>query len=528
MPPKTRFKSKLEQLESPFPKNAIKGFLDCVSHSFFQDDAACYPKNKDIVDGRYDVVSKTFYPETAPGDPIANTPYAYGTKYPGPIQSIPPTPPLDEILPVDPESLLSFPGMDQLLFFAIHLLIGRIKLISKSRLLKDIDIIAANRGFSYRKLEFISSIDEKKHKLFKYEGQYSCLLTLQNAVLVSSAPEPTVGPSSAQAIFSFAYKAHMKTKSIGTLNRYTLQYLCDTSYDLLNSTKEGIVLRGGFPPDPIACSHLLQIIRQKVMGTYNLSSDSFNIIYESRPLTALVPTVSTVSIDNKRHYEDELFLVLRIPQSSISPFLSLFPADNPQTPLSIPGWSGMVAPTLASFRETSTLHPHLKDEVFFLSLPSPDSTLPLALAKARDSGIDLTALVTAYISRASLLPYQRKLSPDLLIMIFAGPDAQILAGWSSSSSEPPAFQDMPNMQRLRLLYNLDARPILPPPPVVPPNLSIRPGIASLPKQRVSKSLVLSRVVGVEARVKSLEILVRDLQDKLGPQEYGTEEYKAVV
>jgi hypothetical protein len=113
-------------------------------------------------------------------------------------------------------------------------------------------------------------------------------------------------------------------------------------------------------------------------------------------------------------------------------------------------------------------------------------------------------------------------------MIFAGPDAQILAGWSSSSSEPPAFQDMPNMQRLRLLYNLDARPILPPPPVVPPNLLIRPGIASLPKQRVSKSLVLSRVVGVEARVKSLEILVRDLQDKLGPQEYGTEEYKAVV
>ena len=162
-------------------------------------------------------------------------------------------------------------------------------MISKSRLLKDIDIIAANRGFSHRKLEFISSIDEKKHKLFKYEGQYSCLLTLQNAVLVSSAPDATVGPSSAQAIFSFAYKAHMKTKSIGTLNRYTLQYLCDTSYDLLNSTKEGIVLRGGFPPDPSTCSHLLQIIRQKVMGTYNLSSDSFNIIYESRPLTALFP-----------------------------------------------------------------------------------------------------------------------------------------------------------------------------------------------------------------------------------------------
>jgi len=42
------------------------------------------------------------------------------------------------------------------------------------------------------------------------------------------------------------------------------------------------------------------------------------------------------------------------------------------------------------------------------------------------------------------------------------------------------------------------------------------------------SVVLSREVGVEARVKSLERLVRDLQDKWGSQEYDTEEYNAVV
>ena len=52
----------------------------------FQDDAACYPQNTAIVAGRYDAVSKIFYPETAPGDMIANIHYAYGMKYPGPVK----------------------------------------------------------------------------------------------------------------------------------------------------------------------------------------------------------------------------------------------------------------------------------------------------------------------------------------------------------------------------------------------------------------------------------------------------------
>jgi hypothetical protein len=56
MPPKTRNRSKLDQLASPFPKNTITGLLDCTSKSFFQDDAACYPQNTAIVAGRYDVV----------------------------------------------------------------------------------------------------------------------------------------------------------------------------------------------------------------------------------------------------------------------------------------------------------------------------------------------------------------------------------------------------------------------------------------------------------------------------------------
>jgi len=40
--------------------------------------------------------------------------------------------------------------------------------------------------------------------------------------------------------------------------------------------------------------------------------------------------------------------------------------------------------------------------------------------------------------------------------------------WSAYSSEPPAFR-VPNMQRL-LLYNLDARLILPPPHLDPPSM----------------------------------------------------------
>jgi len=116
------------------------------------------------------VVFKTFYLESAPGDMIANTPYVYGLKYPGPVQSILPAPPRDKVLSVNSESLLSFPDMDQLRLFATHLVIGRLKVVSKSYLLKDIDITAANRGFSYRKNEFVSSIVEKKYNFSSMRG----------------------------------------------------------------------------------------------------------------------------------------------------------------------------------------------------------------------------------------------------------------------------------------------------------------------------------------------------------------------
>ena len=112
-------------------------------------------------------------------------------------------------------------------------------------------------------------------------------------------------------------------------------------------------------------------------------------------------------------------------------------------------------------------------------------------------------------------------------MIFAGPDAQILAGWSSSSAEPPSFQDIPCMQCLRLLYSLDARPTLPFPSFVHPTAGASNKVR-LSKQRFPRSLILSRVVGVEARIRTLEVLVKDLQDKLAFNTLGTEESKDVV
>ena len=189
----------------------------------------------------------------------------------------------------------------------------------------------------------------------------------------------------------------------------------------------------------------------------------------------------------------------------------------------------MAVSSVASFQESTTLHPYLKDEVSSLSLPCPACPLSVALTNARDSGLDLTTLVTAYVSRAFLLPYQRKSSPDLLILIFAGPDAQILAGWSSSSAEPPSFQDIPCMQCLRLLYSFDARPTLPLLPFVHPIVSTgASNKVRLSKQRFPWSLILSRVVGVEARIRTLEVFVKDLQDKLAFNTLGTEESKDVV
>lgn len=96
--------------------------------------------------GRYDAVSKIFYPETASGDMIANIHYAYVMKYPGPVK--PQEIPIQLKPPTVTPEYPSFQGLDQHRFFATPLLIGRIKLISKSRLLKDIDIIAATKGFS--------------------------------------------------------------------------------------------------------------------------------------------------------------------------------------------------------------------------------------------------------------------------------------------------------------------------------------------------------------------------------------------
>ena len=241
--------------------------------------------------------------------------------------------------------------------------------LSKSRLTKDIDTISAKLGIKYSKEDLAASLLSNSFKLFLHEGQFSCLISLLDPVLVSSSPEPRIGPSSALPIFSFSFKAHKRrTKSSGTTNRYTLQFLKDTSYELLSQTKEGLALRGGFPRDPSACSHFLQCLQQKAQEALKLSTDSYHLIFESRPLTAIIPDSHILFKEIKRKYEDELFLVLRIPTSFPSPASSFLPSDNTQVPLSINGWSGLLAQSVEAFKEFSTLHPLLLDEALSFTI----------------------------------------------------------------------------------------------------------------------------------------------------------------
>ena len=57
-----------------------------------------------------------------------------------------------------------------------------------------------------------------------------------------------------------------------------------------------------------------------------------------------------------------------------------------------------------------------------------NSSLSSALSSVRDSGIDLTTLVTAFISRGFLLPHPLKLDRDSLVMIFRDKGSKVVTG----------------------------------------------------------------------------------------------------
>ena len=140
----------------------------------------------------------------------------------------------------------------------------------------------------------------------------------------------------------------------------------------------------------------------------------------------------------------------------------------------------------------------------------------------------MTTLLTAYISRASLLPYQGKSPSDQLVMIFTDTDPQIFAGWSNPSSESLNVRDLPWIQSLRLLYSLEARNSLqlPPPHGLGPPPSGKPtkqGAAKHPR-----SYLTIRLVRVETRLQAIETMLHDIRDELAMKKAGIEESKSVV
>ena len=182
-------------------------------------------------------------------------------KYPA---LIPLSPPKGSTIKKNPQptqqnsSLVSTLQSKILQFRATHLLIGRLKSLTKKHLIADLDILTSTLGVTYLKDDLCASIDENSFKLFTHNDpiRYHCLLTLATPVNVSSAPDGSSLQDKALPIFSFSYKANQPHHNV-TPKRYTLQFLKDVSFDKLNSMDEALVFRGNFSEDPCLCSLLL-------------------------------------------------------------------------------------------------------------------------------------------------------------------------------------------------------------------------------------------------------------------------------
>ena len=150
----------------------------------------------------------------------------------------------------------------------------------------------------YRTEEFQASIDRNAFKLFTQDdpSRYHCLLTLLTPVNVTSAPDGSKTQDKALPNFSFSYKANPPHYLRGTSKSYTLQFLKDVTYDMLNSLEERLVFRGSFSEDPCLCSLLLHTLPQKLLEDkyLNASSGSIISIFESRNYSKRLRELSSI------------------------------------------------------------------------------------------------------------------------------------------------------------------------------------------------------------------------------------------
>jgi hypothetical protein len=337
-------------------------------------------------------------------------------------------------------------------FRATHILVGRLKSLTKNHLISDLDILTSTLGVTYLKDDLCASIDENSFKLFTHNDpiRYHCLLTLANPVNVSSAPDGSNLQDKALPIFSFSYKANPPHHN-GTSKRYTLQFLKDVSFDKLNSMDEALVFRGNFSEDPCLCSLLLHTLPQKLLQDENLNIliDSTVPIFESKDLMARDP-------ENRRLFKEELYLVLRTKPSCVPPLP--IPMNPNHIITTISGWTGLVGPSISSFETTSTSGTNLLVPYNSIPMPStPDDTLLSALSTAQTLGIDLSLIKLAYISRGYLQIPSSRSEPDSLVIIFGDNNANNTAGWSSPTLPNPPIEDIKGMVSLRRLYELEAR-----------------------------------------------------------------------
>ena len=394
-------------------------------------------------------------------------------------------------------------------FEATHLLVGRLKPMAKTSLLKEFDIIASTLKIDYDKEKVTTSIDTDSFKLFCHSEpiRYHCLLPLTNPTKVSSIPGGLTASDKSLPIFTFSYKASPPRYPVGTTKRYTLQFLKDVSYGTLSTMQEKLVFRGGFPEDPCICSQLLHIINKEASSRLlTPTTGSFTPIFESRDLVARNP-------QNQRLFIEELFAVLRVPASSTTDWSNLIPTPtSPFLPLSFSGWNGLIAESVDKFEHLSTSDTNLMVPYCSYSLQcQPNETLQSALTSARNAGMDMFNIKLAYIERPHLqIPCQRSIQ-ESLVLIYDKECSQPTANWTSQS-QAPTQSDVRGMIYFRKLYALDARRSLSASTSsVSPTSSVT-GEHSTRDRWILNALRKQGAIHIK-RIKALEERVRKLEDQ---------------
>ena len=136
----------------PPAKHQITGILDSNTREFFLGDYSHLNRESSIISGYYDPITEIFYPESPTLDPVAKVKYNM-RKY----LAHPPTPPLDSLTKSNSSQS---PQQNSFLekaiqskisrFKATHLLVGRLKSLSKNDLITDLDPFTSTLGVQYQ------------------------------------------------------------------------------------------------------------------------------------------------------------------------------------------------------------------------------------------------------------------------------------------------------------------------------------------------------------------------------------------